>query len=743
LDAVLRSITGEKSRAERNRRANAVLSTLAKAWDRLGPYAEVPAVLDYSTWQERGQVSACWLFSAAAIAWLSDANGLAAPPLSLKRRSPGNLALHGSDPAIYLHSSHDDSAWHRVLESLGIHGDPRSSELTRGLEDVRAVHPDDPAAAQDAAAPLYQALAQQIPVTTLTDRSMGDLSRREAIAAFGRDQGLIATNHGWLRPSSVLSGPPIFGDYRAFVPAVSGTDRLWRLLGVRAPSFDDARDVIRELAKDETLDSAQHLVMLESLRLMSKSVESGSSLRRKNLSRTPVWTGHEWTTRRPVFAVANRQLAEALELTATVWKPGGDIRQFDALVELLALTRLDENNVRIVGGRQAVPNDWAAEVFARAVRNLQADLSMNDPGAERALALPWDELVSYEVRVLPGLRLEVTHPQLDGRPSIHVGAWIDQSEKALYLEGTSEAGRASTGGNAIASLFRIEARRVAQAWMAAWSDGEAGYRAEVVTLASRRAADDASKRDAANQNRLHELRLQANAKRGRGQGAAPKAQKPGLTQREVPNTPPRPARTLVDPSSLTIRNPNGTLQDRQQLLEANTAQHVGGSSALRLPDRSNPKKLSTGRGPVNYTPEERESVGLALVRHVLGGEEAGIVDIRNQHNVGADAIDDLQRFFELKVYHGAIPNVVRLTNSEVQRALNTEDFFLVLVGHVEQGTDQPEVRILTDPLTQLSVEPTGSIHLSGVYNAQALVYSFGTQERSPGEELTPDFGAIN
>lgn len=58
----------------------------------------------------------------------------------------------------------------------------------------------------------------------------------------------------------------------------------------------------------------------------------------------------------------------------------------------------------------------------------------------------------------------------------------------------------------------------------------------------------------------------------------------------------------------------------------------------------------------------------------------------------------------------------------------------MLVGNVEQGTDKPEVRILTDPLTQLSVEPTGPIHLSGVYNAQALVYSFGTQEVPAGEE---------
>jgi hypothetical protein len=738
LDAVLRSIAGEKDHAERRRRANAVLSTLAKAWDRLRPYAEVSAVLDYSTWQDRGIVPACWVFSAASIAWLSDGNKKAVPPSKLNLRSPGNVAIHGSDPAHYLHPEHDNPAWRAVLETLEVHGDPRASELIRALEDVRAVHDNDPVAAEDAAASLYQALAHQIPSNMISVQSIGDLSRLDAMAAFGRDQGLIATKRGWRRQSSVLSGPPIFGDYRAFVPAVSGTDRLWRLLGVRAPSFDDARDVIRDLAKVATLNSEQHLVMLESLRLMSRGAGAGFNPRRRNLSRMPVWTSQGWTSRRPVLAVVNRQLAEALEDITSVWKPGGDVRQFDALIAPLSLTRLDESHVGVVAMEKSFDDEWASEIFPRAVRNLQSDLSMNDPGAEQALTVPWDQLVGYEVRVLPELNLRVNHPQLKGRSSISVGAWIDQSQRTLYLRDAAEAGRVATGGSALASLFGIDARRIAQAWMAAWSDGVDGHNAEAITLASRRAADEATRREAASENRLDELRRQASAKRGSNPGAGPKVPTPGASRPEAPARPPLPPRILVDPNSLTIQNPNGTMQDRQRSAEADTARRAEEVAALRSPDRGNPKKQSGGRGPVNYTPEERESVGMALVRHVLGGEEAGIVDIRNQHNVGADAIDDLQRFFELKVFQGNIPNTVRLTDSEVKRALSTKDFFLVLVGNVELGIDQPEVRIITDPLSQLAVEPTGTIQLSGVYNSQALVYSFATQEQNPGEAQASD-----
>ncbi|MCY1675614.1 hypothetical protein OVA06_13005 [Pseudarthrobacter sp. SL88] len=84
LDAVLRSIAAEKSALERRRRANAVLSTLAKAWERIGPHAEASAVEPHHVWQDRGVVPACWLFSAASIAWLSDGNRRAARPLQLE-----------------------------------------------------------------------------------------------------------------------------------------------------------------------------------------------------------------------------------------------------------------------------------------------------------------------------------------------------------------------------------------------------------------------------------------------------------------------------------------------------------------------------------------------------------------------------------------------------------------------------------------------------------------------------------
>lgn len=128
---------------------------------------------------------------------------------------------------------------------------------------------------------------------------------------------------------------------------------------------------------------------------------------------------------------------------------------------------------------------------------------------------------------------------------------------------------------------------------------------------------------------------------------------------------------------------------------------------------------------MSYTPEERERVGLELVRLVLAGEEKDIVDLRAQHNVGADAIDELDRFFELKVHGGEEPETIRLQESEIRRAMSTPNFFLVVVSHVEGLEARPKVRIIVDPVNQLRMVDSSSVMFTGVRGAEhSLVYDF-------------------
>jgi hypothetical protein len=91
--------------------------------------------------------------------------------------------------------------------------------------------------------------------------------------------------------------------------------------------------------------------------------------------------------------------------------------------------------------------------------------------------------------------------------------------------------------------------------------------------------------------------------------------------------------------------------------------------------------------------------------------------------VGADAIDDLNRFFELKVHLGDEPDTIQLEESQIRRALSTPDFFLVIVSNIEGANARPKVRIIVDPVHQLTMTRSSSVSFTGVRSAEhSLIY---------------------
>jgi hypothetical protein len=120
---------------------------------------------------------------------------------------------------------------------------------------------------------------------------------------------------------------------------------------------------------------------------------------------------------------------------------------------------------------------------------------------------------------------------------------------------------------------------------------------------------------------------------------------------------------------------------------------------------------------------------------VLSSDRDELVDLRAQRGVGADAVDELENYYEFKVNAGAELDRVTLTHAEVQRALSTPDFFLVVVSGVEGVDARPTVRVFVDPLKQLHLTDRGAITLSGVRSAKSLVYDF-----APNDDPTPVSG---
>jgi hypothetical protein len=85
------------------------------------------------------------------------------------------------------------------------------------------------------------------------------------------------------------------------------------------------------------------------------------------------------------------------------------------------------------------------------------------------------------------------------------------------------------------------------------------------------------------------------------------------------------------------------------------------------------------------------------------------------------------------VHAGPIPDVIRLEPSEISRAHASPNFFLVVIGNLQAGAGDPEVRIITNPLDQLVMRPTTSVQYSGVLAARALTYRFTPDARASND----------
>ena len=732
LLAVVQNIARERGKRRRRERAGALLATLGRAWDRsLGDIAEVDAAAEYYDWQMKGRVHAFWLWQASAVAWLDDESGAARRPAELRVRTPGTEAIYGADAPGYLHRDLARSTRPDVLGALGVTTDPGRSALVRRLEQLRAASPSGGTIADVAVA--YRALSRSL--TTRNSRS--DLTENELRRAFERGSGLVLTKAGWLPPRSVLAGPPIFGDHRAFAPAVEGTEPLWRTLDLREPSPDDCVAVIRTIARRRRApDGTELTILLETLRALASHHSRGNVVKAPTLARLPLWTSLGWvrdrSRARPVYATNDRVLAEGLRGDLPLWEPGGELEQFRPLLGPLRVTELRTADSEVIEPTLAHEDEDSTELFRAALRLLHEDLARNDPQLAASVTVPWETLGEFAVSVHPSLELSV--PAVAGAVSeVHtarVAAKVEPALRTVFVRDPSMLPRVEGGGRAIAALFGGDPRQLAQAWRAAWDQAEDGREAGRVELANERAQREKTQNEAEIEGRLAAIHARTGAGRRAAGGAAGRAAGAADSGREAghPASEMGAPRVLVDPRWLRLLESPDPAEERTPPDSA-TAGGTGARAhrdvdlAEPNPGSSAPRNRSTLRG---YSALEQENVGLEILRMLLDTDGDEIVDLRAQRGVGADAIDQLGQFYELKVSAGAEPDQVSLTAAEVKRARTTPGFFLVVVSGIEGVDARPTVRVIVDPLGQLRPTDDRGMTLSGVRQAKSRVYRFAT-----------------
>ena len=590
----------------------------------------------------------------------------------------------------------------------------------------------------------YKALAESLDNAV----SRSDMTKSDLRRAFDEGDGLIVTKSGWLSPGKVLAGPAVFGTYMAFAPQVPGADELWKALRLREPSLADCIKVLRRIARRRReLNVNDEAVQLETFRLLVERYgTSGSPEDRRKLGRLSLWTTQGWRKDRPVFATDDESLVDALASSLPLWKPGGELEQFRSLLGPMRVEVIGAADAEVVEADGSSEKPEATRVFRAAVQQLQEDLARNEPLTAQGLRCRWDHLSEFEVWSHPTLMLSVQVPESVGggtrRCPVHVKVDVD-GRRVFVRDPQSDLPRAERGGRAVAALFDGDRRRVAQAWRAAWDKAEDGATAAGLELAQQKAEREREEIGAKIDKDLETLPMRMG--RGRGSTAGNRWRSSGVpkerslvdtsgTESDVADR--TKQRVLVDPGLLMPVDPSGRVV-------AGSPRSAGApqrrASALVEPDATKPPSPRERTQLRGYSDQERETVGFELARRVLSSDHDSIVDLRAQRGVGADAMDELERFYELKVSAGGEPNEVTLTSAEWQRAKSSPDFFLVVVSGVEGVESRPSVRIIPRPLDQLDQSVSGTMRLSGVRHAKSVIIEFAPREaRLDGDEVEQD-----
>ncbi len=120
LTVVIQDIARVRRGPQRRKRAAALVSTLARAWVRLGDNAEVRSASAYHGWNEKGEMPAYWIWQGRDVAWLDDEQGKPRRPSELRVRTPVTEAVYGADSPNYIHSELHNRNSQPVLSALGV-----------------------------------------------------------------------------------------------------------------------------------------------------------------------------------------------------------------------------------------------------------------------------------------------------------------------------------------------------------------------------------------------------------------------------------------------------------------------------------------------------------------------------------------------------------------------------------------------------------------------------------------------
>jgi hypothetical protein len=714
--AVVRDIA-RAQQPDRRRRGMALLKTLHESWDRL--YAEHATIRAFEadrTLFARGRIPATWIADAASVAWMD--NELSDPclPCDLVVRTPEYLAAIGDEPAVFARDLDQRQAGWPVLQALGVDARPRAKHLVEQLVELQRRDLTEPLESNlEHARVIYLALSSMCPPrgTPEPDVMIDDLSvrgLRRRFAATQQRPGLIRTSTGWYAPADeVFAGRALFGSRRPFVTASSAAAPLWRALRIDAPSVEACVRVLKEIARDST-GAKERAVLADTYRYVSGQMRGGAR-RPAALQKLPLWTGSSWVTKRPIFALDDRELVQVLGTSgrSPIWQAPGALGPLESFMQAARITKINENTIHLTAAtrRRAFAHAFLQERFELATLHLRAALAEEDEVAHDALVADWDEFHTAALRLAQPLEVEL---RLGRSKATKVArrAQLDIPSLTLYVTEQLDLGDENAAGYAVATLFpTADQRNVALRWTAAWRRAERGEEPDVMRLAPRQQED------------IRQLLEQMEA--------SAKSPKVPLKPRK------RPTRTheVADPEIPKLKSPedlthgvevaivgpdaSGEAIQRRGLRKGKAA-----SASKRSFEPRTPKRISDAWDP--------EDIAIEAVRQALWQiDEREMEDVSRLRGLGADGLRN-DEFIEVKHNRRGLPISISLDANEFDRA-RTEHHKFVLAIAYDLDTDlRTKVRFYVDPLAVLPKLPPTSIVLGGFKSTPTLEVTFNIDD---------------
>ena len=712
LASVLRDLRRERRARSRRERTRALISTLEREWTRL--YAHnltTNAVYSEYTWQRAGTISKTWIASAKDEPWMRSETGKQIAPRVAAVRTKGTAAIYGDDRQRFARDLKETDATSPVIQALGIETDPQVSELIDQIAEIRARR-DTPSNSdlnlRYAAIAAYCKDRNPRP-----DTLVGDLTVRQLRARFGTQrgkEGLVYSRGRWLPPSRVYLGAPIFGQRRPFV-SENAAANLWHTLNIRRPSIADSLDVLHEVATEQQ-DDVEDELLVNVYQYLDCRLADVSAKELAKLRNLPLWTGNAWRKDRPVYLPLLRDIEAELSRHLPVWRPPLVPRVVPNLVNAIDVTRLEAGDFTPVAHADSLRVDTQFnDRFRSAVALLEDWLARHDPILARNLSVRWETLAKARLFCDADLQIELAITQAD---SVRVGCRVHVSLSPLTFYCTDEEalGEDDTGGQAIASLFSDGDRdKLALAWSRCWLRAGAGDTGAVRIVEDTDNADSLESLFNQASNRTSSRpssRIDRRAETPRKSRTNPPTLEPEVRRLKVLDQFPHKIVNLQKSNGTGDTTSTSTRRGLRKQPPGGRSISAGGTPASKS-------------APLDYSEKDKEDLALLVLHRAINGEASGLQDYRHLRGIGADALDKLKRYFEIKAYYGSMPNEITLTANEAERAFVEKDkFFLAVVCGLEQGYETT-VRIVPNPLQNLKPKSNTSVTLCGVMSSKSAI----------------------